>query len=163
MEPLYGARQQLAWVVLGIAFCLALPGCGGSGEEHAEGEEHAAAEPELLPPRKRHDPKNYVEVDFGEFFVARLNPEGTERTLVRFRIYGVAPETEQEELTAAVEKRGKRMRDAVIAAIQRTDARHLKDPRLGWIKSELVSTINTSLRCQALRDVVFSDFALIRG
>jgi flagellar basal body-associated protein FliL len=62
-----------------------------------------------------------------------------------------------------VEPYAQRVRDAVISAVQRSDLDQLRDPSLGWLKAELLATINQSLQMRILRDIVFTEFSFERN
>ena len=65
----------------------------------------------------------------------------------------------QSQFEEMIEPYAQRMRDAVISAVQRSDLEQLRDPSLGWLKAELLTTINRSLQMRILRDIVFTDFS----
>jgi hypothetical protein len=111
--------------------------------------------------RRRHDPIHFSEVDLGEFYITkRYSPS---IYYVRFHIYGVVPENQLDQFSEILQPHTQRVRDAVIAAVQRSELEHLDDPSLGWLKSELILTINRNLQMRMLRDVVFTDYSLERG
>ena len=56
-----------------------------------------------------------------------------------------------------------RVRDRVMVATSRCEIDQLTDPSLGWLKSELITSINRIIQSPLLRDVVFADFSLERG
>ena len=138
-----------------------IAGCGAESEN--ESTDAVEVLDHLDAKRRRHDPNKYVEIDLGEYFVSMPLAENAGSLYVSFQIYGVIPADEQESFNQCLTSRVKRMRDGVIGAIQSSELRHLNDPSLAWLKSELVSIINKRLRCQILRDVAFTSYALERG
>jgi flagellar basal body-associated protein FliL len=55
------------------------------------------------------------------------------------------------------------MRDAVISLVQHSDIEQLADPKMEYLKSELVIAINRVLQGQVIKDVAFSEFSLGPG
>jgi hypothetical protein len=83
--------------------------------------------------------------------------------IIRFHLYGVVADGHLEEFSKLLETRGERVRSQVREAVQSSEREQLDDPTLGWLKSELIQSINQSLQAPILRDAVFGDFALERG
>ncbi|MBM4088037.1 MAG: hypothetical protein FJ276_01205 [Planctomycetes bacterium] len=111
--------------------------------------------------RRHHDPVFFSEVDLGEFTVTqRREPD---ILVVRFHLYGVVPDKYLEQFNALVVSHGERIRSEVREAVQAGSLEQLGDPTLGWLKSELISSINGVLDTRMLRDVVFGDFSFERG
>jgi hypothetical protein len=110
--------------------------------------------------RRRHDPTSFSEVDLGYFFVSLHEDPSTYQ--VRFHIFGVIPDGQVSQFEDMVEPYAQRVRDAVISAVQRSELDQLRDPSLGWLKAELLATINQSLQMRILRDIVFTEFSFER-
>ena len=136
-------------------------GCGESAD--SEFEEPAEVLTQLYAKRKRHDPENFVEVELGIYAVTVPPTDDRGPLFVRFTLFGVVPEDEVSDFGDLLVKRSHRMRDGIMNTIRRSETQHIKDPSLNWVKSELVPNINRNLRCQSLRDVVFTSFSLERG
>ena len=83
--------------------------------------------------------------------------------LIRFHLYGVVADGHLEEFSRLLETHGERVRSQVREAVQSSQRSQLDDPTLGWLKSELIQSINQSLQAPILRDAVFGEFALERG
>ena len=111
--------------------------------------------------RRRHDPVFFSEFDLGEFTVTQRHEPSI--FYIRFHLYGVVPDRLVEEVEKLMETHGERVRAMVREAAQRCDVAQLDDPSLGWLKSELITSINRSLQAPMLRDVVFSEFSFERG
>jgi hypothetical protein len=62
-------------------------------------------------------------------------------------------------LTEVWPKFEKRVRDAIISLVQRTETEHLSDPSLTLFKEEVAATVNRVLQERLLVDVAFSDFS----
>ncbi len=107
--------------------------------------------------RRRHDPTSFSEVDLGEFFVSKHVAPNTFQ--VRLHIFGVVPDNQQSQFSSLIEPHTQRVRDAVISAVRRSELEQLRDPSLGWLKAELLTTINRNLQMRILRDIVFTDFS----
>ena len=111
--------------------------------------------------RRRHDPLHFSEVDLGEFTVTK--PQKPAIFFIRFHLYAVVPDGLVDQFNEVVLTHGQRIRDKVSEATQRCEIDQLKDPSLGWLKSELITSINRIVQSPLLRDVVFADFSLERG
>ena len=136
-------------------------GCGKSLD--SEVQDPAEVLTQLDAKGKRHDPEKFVEVDLGMYAVTVPSTEECGPLFVRFKLFGVMPEGEANEFGDLLLKRSHRMRDGIMNTIRRSETQHIRDPSLNWVKSELIPNINRNLRCQALRDVVFTSFSLERG
>ena len=90
-------------------------------------------------------------------------PQAPAALIIRFHLYGVVADDHLEELTKLLETHGERVRSQVRETVQGSERTQLDDPTLGWLKSELIQSINQSLQAPILRDAVFGDFALDRG
>jgi flagellar basal body-associated protein FliL len=107
----------------------------------------------------RHDPRTFIEVDLGEYFVTYRQGADKPTFAVRFQMHGVIHENDESKFHQALAEHRDRMRDGVLSTVQRCDLDHLYEPTMAWLKAELVPEINRSLKTRALRDVVFNDFS----
>lgn len=104
--------------------------------------------------------EKYSEVDIGSFKMT-LPPREEEQDLrVSFRLVAIVPESQKVTFEAELPHFEKRIRDAAIELVGRTDPEQLAEPSLSYLKEEMVSTINRILQKRALRDVAFSSFSL---
>jgi len=114
---------------------------------------------ELIQDHKPGESKNYVEQDMGRYRVSHaLATEG--QVLVQFHLFGLVPPQRKDKLAALLPKYEKRIRDAVISLVQRTETEHLTDAGLAYFKAELVSAVNDVLQDRILAEAVFSDFSI---
>ena len=113
------------------------------------------SEPASAPPPEPH------KVDQGAS--AATPPPEPAALLIRFHLYGVVADGHLEEFSRLLETHGERVRSQVREAVQSSQRSQLDDPTLGWLKSELIQSINQSLQAPILRDAVFGEFALERG
>jgi len=143
----------------------------GKAEGHAakdDGKEAHVSEVEAIlaiitAKEKRHDPRLYMEVDLGDFRVTHPGAGDDKIYLVKFHIYGVLHEQEQEKFAELLAGRQQRMRDAVLSVVHKTHYERLSDPSLDSVKSEIVTAINRVLEDDLIRDVAFSTFSMERG
>lgn len=115
---------------------------------------------DLLEAGGQHDPSRFVEIDLGTFRVTHKLADEQHAVLVKFRLFGIVSENKQEHLHEELPKFDKRIRDAVISLVQKTEAEQLAEPSLKWLKAELVAAINRVVQDRALSDVAFSDFSM---
>ena len=101
--------------------------------------------------RRRHDPVHFSEVDVGDFTVTKRREPAI--FYIRFRLYAIVPDNLLEEFANLRETHGERLRGQVREAVQSCDIDQLDDPSLGWLKSELIRSLNRSLEAPILRDV----------
>jgi hypothetical protein len=99
----------------------------------------------LLHERQQGDSRYFVEVDLGQF-----------------HLIGIVPEDKRAHLEEIWPRFEKRVRDAIITLVQRTETAHLADPSLTFFKEEVVGTVNRVLQERLLADVAFSDFSTDR-
>lgn len=111
---------------------------------------------------KRHDPKNYVEVDLGKYKVTHVLEHEAGYLLVEFHLFAVLPKSKQEEFAHSLPLFEQRVRGAVIDLIQHSETEQLTAPSLEYLKAELVLAINRTLQANVLKDVAFSNFAIDR-
>lgn len=136
----------------------------GCGQEtvRSSAELDAAELLALFQERQQADAKNFVEADLGRFRVTHSLAEGDGQLYVQFHLFGVLPQERQERLNEVLPKYEKRVRDAVIGLVQRTETEHLTDPSLTFFKEEVAATVNRILQERLLVDVAFSDFSTDR-
>ncbi len=113
--------------------------------------------------RRRHDPNHFSEVDLGEYTVSKKSNNSDSIYYVRFHLYGVVPDALISEFDKTLAAHGKTLRDRVLKVSNECKLNQLNDPSLGWLKSEMISSINRTLQAPLLRDVVFSEFSFERG
>jgi hypothetical protein len=131
-----------------------------SGTKKTHSGSDAAELLDLLEVGGSHDPSRFVEVEIGNFRVThKLVAEG-EPLVVKFRLFAVVSESKERRLHEALPKYEKRIRDAVISLVQKTEAEQLAEPGLKWLKAELVAAINRVVQDRALSGIAFSDFSL---
>lgn len=116
----------------------------------------------LLHERQQGDSRYFVEVDLGRFRVTHPLSSGEGNLYVQFHLIGIVPEERRAHLEAIWPKFEKRVRDAIITLVQRTETAHLADPSLTFFKEEVVGTVNRVLQERILADVAFSDFSTDR-
>ncbi len=133
-----------------------------SSRAHAKPEAVADAADllDLLAVGGNQDPSRFVEMEIGTFRVTHKLADEGEPLVVRFRLFGIVSETKEERLYHELPKYEKRIRDAVISLVQKTEAEQLAEPGLKWLKAELVAAINRVVQDRALSGIAFSDFSL---
>ncbi len=134
-------------------------GCGTSKEEAVL--DAGAMLERYEKDRRRHDPIHFSEVDLGEYTVTQRHEPSI--FYIRFHLYGVVPEGLTEEFGKLLAVHDNTVRSKVREVSQQCAIDQLNDPSLGWLKSELISSINRILQTPLLRDVVFADFSFERG
>ncbi|MCL6507380.1 MAG: hypothetical protein K6T59_10155 [Bryobacteraceae bacterium] len=116
----------------------------------------------LLHERQQGDSRYFVEVDLGRFRVTHPLSSGEGHLYVQFHLIGIVPEDKRVHLEEVWPRFEKRVRDAIITLVQRTETAHLADPSLTFFKEEVVGTVNRVLQERLLADVAFSDFSTDR-
>ena len=111
--------------------------------------------------RRRHDPVHFSEIDLGE--VALNRRKDNLIYYIRFRLYAVVPDGLTDQFNELLLTHGERVNSKVLESARRCSLEQLNDPSLGWLKSDLISSVNRILQTPILRDVVFSDFSLECG
>jgi hypothetical protein len=102
----------------------------------------------------------YAEVDIGSFKMT-LPPKEDEQDLrVSFHLVAIVPESQKIPFETELPHYEKRIRDAAIELVGRTDPEQLAEPSLSHLKEEMVATINRILQKRLIRDVAFSSFSL---
>jgi len=149
-------RCALAVVVLAVGL---VAGCSHSSKSAAELDANELLA--LFQQRQHAGSKDLIEADLGRFRVTH-SLEGDGQLHVQFHLIGVIPQERKERLAQVLPPFEKRVRDAVISLVQRTESEHLTDASLAFFKEEVASTINRVLQERLLVDVVFSDFSTDR-
>lgn len=155
--------SPVAWKLGIAAICsLALASCGTQARNPTAME--AVELLDLLDGRnERLDLDEYAEVEIGTFKMTL--PPGTkgedkDPLRVKFRLIAIVPEGQKLNFETELPKYDKRIRDAVISLVCRTDHEQLAEPSLSYLKAEVVTTINRILQKRLLRDAAFSSFSL---
>ena len=151
-----GLRRRLVCLPL-LAACL-FAGCGEKPAK-TSAELDAAELLALFQERQQADAKDFVEFDLGRFRITHSLADGAGQLHVQFHLYGVLPQERLERLNQVLPQYDKRVRDAIIGLIQRTETEHLTDPSLTFLKEELAAIVNRTLQERLLMDVAFSDFS----
>lgn len=112
---------------------------------------------------KKHHPTKYGEISVGEFYLTLPIEDSIDTYRLDFSVTLVATKGDVDQLESRLAEREGVVRDLVIATAQRMTTAQLLDPDLVWLKTELVSVLRSELQSTAIRDVVFSDFAIERG
>lgn len=129
--------------------------------EHGDASSEAANELlDLLEVGGQHDASRFVEMEIGSFRVTHRLTDEQQTIMVKFRLFGIVPESKEERLHHELSKFEKRIRDAVISLVQKTEVEQLAEPGLKWLKAELVAAINRVVQDRALQGVAFSDFSM---
>ncbi len=131
------------------------------------------------------------EVDLGKFSLTAFNPNSNTTLLIDFHLFGaVAAEHEDKDAKAGGEHGGghgghggkagegaeednsnfgklfkknrNRFRDQVIVIIRNAQMSDLTDPGLGLIKRQILAKTNSLLGEPLLKEVLFSDFAVVQ-
>ena len=88
-----------------------------------------------------------------------LDKDDEQALRVRFHLVAIFPESQKAGFEAELPKYEKRIRDAAIALVGRTDHEQLAEPSLQYLKGEMVTTINRILQKRLVRDAAFSSFS----
>lgn len=102
----------------------------------------------------------YKEIDLGEFFVAKKQPDSPYALGISCHLYGVIPHNAQREFDAVLALRQQRMRDSIIVRIQSAESPVLVGSDLALLKSDLLKTCRESLQSNLLQRVVISEFSV---
>jgi len=150
----------LPLLCLGLA-TVVLAGCGSAPVQVA-----GMDVPELMElledEQMKKNPHAYAEVDLGKFKVTRMLPADEGQLVVRFHLIGVVPEARQVDFVGTMPKYETRMRDSILALVQKAEPEHLSDPALSFLKAEMLATINEQMHTRHLKSVVFSDLSIER-
>ncbi len=109
---------------------------------------------------ERLDLNKYAEVEIGSFKMMLAPQEDDQPLRVSFRLVAIVPESQKASFETELPKYEKRIRDAAIALVGRTDHEQLAEPSLHYLKGEMVTTINRILQKRLVRDTAFSSFSL---
>ena len=140
-------------------------------------------------PVEQDEHAEFREVDLGKFSLTAFDPNSDTTVLIDFHLYGtVAVEPPAEGETASTDHGGghgghgkakegeepddsafgmlfrknkHRFRDQVIVIIRNAQAPDLADPGLGLIKRQILAKTNSLLGEPLLKEVIFSDFAVV--
>ncbi len=186
------SKVKIAGIVGGIVVlqCLLayvyLPGGGDAAK--AEAKKDAAA-PHTAEAEAADGKAEAREVDLGKFSLTAFDPSSTTTMLIDFHLYGTVAidRNEKEEKGAHGEGHGGhggkageggeednstfgkmfkrnryRFRDQVIVIIRNAPMSDLQDPGLGLIKRQILAKTNSLLGEPLLKEVLFSDFAVVQ-
>jgi hypothetical protein len=116
----------------------------------------------LMQDQQKLDPRNYVESDLGRFRITHPLGGNEGQLHVQFQLVAILPQARLDRLGKVLPHYERRVRDAIISLVQRTETEYLTDPGLEYFKTEVVSTINRVLQEPLIVDVVFSDYSMDR-
>jgi flagellar basal body-associated protein FliL len=180
-----GAVVALVVVAQCVLAWLLLPSGSSEppAEPHSETKSHAAI---AFDPASEDPHAERREVDLGKFSITSINPSSQTTLLIDFHLYGavLAESEEHVEEEAAHGEHGKkkdegepednsrfgkllkknkhRFRDQVIIVIRNAQMSDLSDPALGLIKRQILAKTNSLLGEPLLKEVIFSDFAVVQ-
>ncbi len=176
------AQCVLAWLLL--------PSAGSA--QSAESKSNPGSTNHELAAVQQEDPNaERREVDLGKFSVTSIDPATNTTLLIDFHLYGgvlVEPGDEMVDAHAdehgghggegkkknegepedhsrfgrLVKKNKHRFRDQVIVIIRNAQMSDLSDPALGLIKRQILAKTNTLFGEPLLKEVIFSDFAVVQ-
>jgi flagellar FliL protein len=173
-----GAQCVLAWLLLPS---------GTTAEETDP--HHASKSPSAvhLDPTLDDPHAERREVDLGRFSITSIDPASNSTLLIDFHLYGaVIAEPEEHAADDAeghgdghgkkaegepednsrfgklLKKNKHRFRDQVIVVIRNAQMSDLSDPALGLIKRQILAKTNSLLGEPLLKEVIFSDFAVVQ-
>ena len=174
-----GAQCVLAWLLL------------PSGTAEETDPHHASKSPSgvHLDPTLDDPHAERREVDLGRFSITSIDPASNSTLLIDFHLYGAVIAEPEEHATEEAEgdghggghgkktegepednsrfgkllkKNKHRFRDQVIVVIRNAQMSDLSDPALGLIKRQILAKTNSLLGEPLLKEVVFSDFAVVQ-
>lgn len=178
LAVIVAAQCVLAWLLLPSSGSTDAPGPKHEAKSHAAGAlEHQIDDPHA---ERR-------EVDLGRFSVTSIDPASNTTLLIDFHLYG-AVLVDPHDFVAAAEEDGDghgkkkedaepedtsrfgrllkkhkhRFRDQVIVVIRNAQMSDLSDPALGLIKRQILAKTNSLLGEPLLKEVIFSDFAVVQ-
>src|SRR5687767_2503127 len=76
----------------------------------------------------RRNSQVFAEFDLGKFKVTQMLSVDYGQLVVRFHLISIDPETKQTKYTESMQKYETRLRDAILALVQRAEPEHLSDP-----------------------------------
>ncbi len=169
---------------------LYLPGASDAAKNEAKKETTAASRVADKEKEKDKDPAaadsrlETREVDLGKFSLTAFDPNSNSTLLIDFHLCGVvsADHDKKEEKGGEHEGHGKkgeaeednspfgklfkksknRFRDQVIVIIRNAQMSDLSDPSLGLIKRQILAKTNSLLGEPLLKEVLFSEFAVVQ-
>ena len=106
------------------------------------------------------DTIQFVEIDLGVYGLTFLPPNRRTSHLINFHIYGVVPESHQQDFTERLELYRERMRDEVRQTVLSNDLSVLNASSQLLLKSDLVKTVRRALGTDMIKEVVFSDLSI---
>jgi flagellar basal body-associated protein FliL len=175
-----GAQCVLAWLLLPSG------SSADATEPHHEGKSPSAVH---LDPAHDDPHAERREVDLGRFSITSIDPASNSTLLIDFHLYGAviaepvdhaAEEAEADghggghgkkaegepedhsRFGKLLKKNKHRFRDQVIVVIRNAQMSDLSDPALGLIKRQILAKTNSLLGEPMLKEVIFSDFAVVQ-
>lgn len=183
LGAIVAAQCVLAWLLLPSGE----PATAHEGKHEKHDKPHALPE---LAPRHEDDPHaERREVDLGRFSITSIDPASNTTLLIDFHLYGAVLVEPGDEHGAEEEEGGHgghgkkkeegepedhsrfgkllkknkhRFRDQVIVIIRNAQMSDLSDPALGLIKRQILAKTNSLLGEPMLKEVIFSDFAVVQ-
>ena len=179
LAAVVGAQCVLAWLLLP----------SGDSLEATEAKHETKAQAQAnIDPRTDDPHAERREVDLGRFSVTSIDPASNTTMLIDFHLYGavlaeadsqsaggeahggddhnkkkVEGEPEDNSRFGRLLKKNKhRFRDQVIVVIRNAQMSDLSDPALGLIKRQILAKTNSLLGEPLLKEVIFSDFAVVQ-
>ena len=173
------AQCVLAWLLLPSA---------GSAQSTEGKRDHGSTNHDLAAVQQEDPNAERREVDLGKFSITSIDPATNTTILIDFHLYGgVLVEPGDELVDAHAEEHGgegkkksegepedhsrfgrllkknkHRFRDQVIVIIRNAQMSDLSDPALGLIKRQILAKTNTLFGEPLLKEVIFSDFAVVQ-
>jgi flagellar basal body-associated protein FliL len=148
--------RLLLFVAL-IANCIA---CGsGSGKLDPSDPEQVLDQ--FKQEARKHHPKNFAEVDLGEFAVVHRRDKHV--LFIRCQLFAVMPKGDQSEFSKSLNSHKLRMKEAVVQTFRASDRVKINDPNLKQLRDDLVVAINKAMNTRVLRNIVFTSFSVARG
>lgn len=148
-----------AWKLGTVALCCLLFGSCGTHVENPSAMEAGELLDLLDGKNERLNLEKYAEVEIGSFKMTLPARDGGESLRVKFRLFAIVPDGHKGTFEAELPKYEKRIRDAVISLVSSTDHELLAEPSLGYLKGEVVATLNRILQQRMVRDAAFSSFS----
>jgi flagellar FliL protein len=174
-----GAQCVLAWLLFPSGDTVESP----EPNHEAKSEANAAFDPAAEDPHAERR-----EVDLGRFSVTSVDSGSNTTLLIDFHLYGAVLVEPGDHAEAASDDHGgghgkkeeageaadnsrfgrllaknkHRFRDQVIVVIRNAQMSDLSDPALGLIKRQILAKTNSLLGEPLLKEVIFSDFAVVQ-
>jgi flagellar FliL protein len=178
LAAVVAAQCVLAWLLLPSA---------GSAQSADSKREPGATNHDLAAVQQEDPNAERREVDLGKFSVTSIDAATNTTLLIDFHLYGavlVEPGDEEEQADGGehgegnkkvegepedhtrfgrlLKKNKHRFRDQVIVIIRNAQMSDLSDPALGLIKRQILAKTNTLFGEPLLKEVIFSDFAVVQ-